>query len=113
PEVRRMDSQDQSHVVARVLERALVVTEMRLVRRPDLDEARARLSHDVGDPEAPADLDELTERDDDASPRGEGGEGDERRRGVVVDDGRRGRAGHLAEESGDRLLAAVALARGA
>ena len=49
-------------------DRALVVGGARAVRRPDLDEPRARAREHVGDAEAVADLDQLAARDD--APRG-------------------------------------------
>ena len=60
-EVRLVDAQQQRRLGA---DRPLVVGGARAVRRPDLDEPRARAGEDVGDPEPVADLDQLAARDD-------------------------------------------------
>ena len=57
PKVRLMHPQDHRRLGA---ERALVVRHARTVRRPDFDESRARAHEHVGDPEAVADLDQLS-----------------------------------------------------
>jgi len=46
-------------------ERALEISQVDLIGRPDLDEGRAAARQDVGQPEAAADLDELVARNDD------------------------------------------------
>ena len=62
-----------ARMIAPVLlaERPRVVGQARAVGRADLDEARARRAHDVGDAERAADLHQLTARDDDLAPAGE------------------------------------------
>ncbi len=69
-------------------DRALVVGGARAVRRPDLDEARARAREHIRDAEAVADLDQLAARDDDLAALRERGEREQDGRGVVVDDER-------------------------
>ncbi len=81
-----MDAQDQRRVGP---DRALVVRGARPVRRPDLDEPRARAHEDVRDPKAVPDLDELAARDDHLATLGQSREGEEHGGGVVVDDERR------------------------
>ena len=73
-EVRLMHAQEQGGVGA---DRRLVVGRARAIRRPDLDEARARARKDVRDAEPVADLDQLAPRDDDLAtlPRAQRGRG--------------------------------------
>ena len=97
-----MDPEDRSGVRR---QRALVVRGTRPVRRPDLDESRSRAGEDVRDPEAVADLDQLAARDDDLATLGERGQREEDRRGVVVHDERRVRAGEPREEPSQMVLA--------
>ena len=106
-EVRLVDAQEQRRLRA---DRALVVGGARPVRRPDLDEPRARAREDVGDAEAVADLDQLAARDDDLAALGERGEREQHRGGVVVDDERRLGAGQPAQDRGHVILARAALA---
>ena len=94
-EVRLVDAQEKRRLRA---DRVLVVGGARAVRRPDLDEPRARAREDVGDPEAVADLDQLAAGDDDLASLRERGEREQHRAGVVVDDERRLRAGQPAED---------------
>ena len=84
-EVRLVHAQEQRRLGP---DRPLVVGRARAVRRPDLDEPRARAREHVGDPEAVADLDQLAARDDDLAPFGERRQREQQRRGVVVDDER-------------------------
>ena len=74
--------------------------------------AAHRRSHDLGDAEAVADLDELSARDDDLAPAGERGEREHERRSAVVDADRRLGAGQLADERGHVILARAARTRG-
>ena len=92
-------------------DRALVVRRARAVRRPDLDEARARAREHVGDAEAVADLDQLAARDDDLAALRERGEREQHRRRVVVDDERGLGAGQPAQDRRDVVLARAARAR--
>ena len=91
-------------------DRALVVGRARAVRRPDLDEPRARAGEDVGDAEAVADLDQLAARDDDLAALRERGEREQHGGGVVVDDERGLGAGQPPEELREVILARAALA---
>ena len=91
-------------------DRPLVVDRARAVRRPHLDQARARAHQHVRDPEAVADLDELTARDDHLTPFGERGEREQHRRRVVVDDERRFGSGQASEQAREMILARSALA---
>ena len=81
-----MDAQDQCRVRP---DRVLVVRSARPVRRPDLDEPRARAGEDVRDSKAVPDLDELAARDDDLPALGESRERKKDGGRVVVDDERR------------------------
>ena len=84
-EVRRVDPKHQPRPA--VLEGRLEVACPRPVRRPDLDQLRARAPHDLRDPDATADLDELAAAHGHAAPpRQADGERDGRR--VVGDDQR-------------------------
>ena len=85
-EVRLVDAEEQRRLGP---DRPVVVGRARSVRRPDLDEPRARAGEHVRDPEAVADLDQLPARDDDLAALGQRGEGEQDRGGVVVDDDRR------------------------
>src|SRR6185369_1369382 len=69
-------------------EGALVVGEVRAVRRADLAEARATLSHYFVHAEAAADLHQLAAREDRVAPVGDRVEGEHERRRAVVDDER-------------------------
>jgi hypothetical protein len=60
----------------------------RPVRRPDLDEARARADEHLGDTEPVPDLDQLTARDDDLAPLGERREREQNGSSVVDEDRR-------------------------
>ncbi len=91
-----------------LVDRVLVVLEVRAVRGADLAEDRAGLLHHVGDAVRAADLDQLSARHDDLAPPGERREHDHRGRRVVVHDGR----GLGARQSSQQLLD-VPLARGA
>ena len=93
-----------------VADRALVVLEPRAVRRADLDEAGSGAREHLGNPEAVADLDELTARDDNVAPFRERGNGEEDGGGVVVDDQRRLCAGEVAKQRCDVVLARAARA---
>ena len=75
-EVRLVDAQEERGLRP---DRALVVGGARAVRRPDLDEPRARAGEHVGDAEAVADLDQLAARDDDLAALGERGEREQHR----------------------------------
>src|SRR3989304_4922006 len=80
-EVRLVPAQENGRPLR---DRALVVGEPRAVRRPHLDEGRARAREHVRDAEAVADLDELAARDDHlAAPGAGGGGGGGGGRGVV------------------------------
>ena len=76
-----MDAKDRAGARG---DRAGVVARVGPIRRPDLDQFRARASQDVGDAEATTDLDELTARDDDLLARRERGERKQDGGGVVV-----------------------------
>ena len=90
---------------------ALVVGGARAVRRPDLDEPRARAREHVRDAEAVADLDQLAARDEHLAALRERGEREQDRGGVVVDDERRLGAGQPPQDRGDVVLARAARAR--
>ena len=90
-------------------DRLLVVRRARAVRRPDLDEPRARAREHVGDAEAVADLDQLAARDDHLASLRERREREQHRGGVVVDDERRLRAGQPPQDRGDVILPRSAL----
>src|SRR6266567_2378977 len=64
-EVRLVDAEDDGSLRP---DRALVVGRARPVRRSDLDETRPGARQDFRDPEAVADLDQLTAGDDDLPP---------------------------------------------
>ena len=97
PEVRLVHAQDHGRLGA---DRALVVRRPGAVRRPDLDEPRARAGEHVGDPEAVADLDQLAARDEHLAALGERGEGEHHGGGVVVDDERSLGAGDPLQQRG-------------
>ena len=86
-------------------DRAVVVGRAGAVRRPHLDQARARAGEHVRDPEAVADLDQLPARDDDLAALGERGEGEQHRGGVVVDDDRGLGAGEPPQQRCEVILA--------
>ena len=92
-------------------DRVLVVGGARPVRRPHLDEPRARAREHVGDPEAVADLDQLAARDEHLAALGERSEREQHGRGVVVDDERGLGAGQPAEDRREVILPRAALAR--
>ena len=95
PEVGRVHAEDEGGAIA---DGRRVVGGPRLVGRADLAQHRARLRHDVGHPEAAADLHELAARHDHFAPGGERRQHQQRGRRVVVhDDGRLG-AGEMAEQ---------------
>ena len=108
-EVRLVDAQEQRRLRP---DRALVVGRARSVRRPDLDEPRARAGEHVRDPEAVADLDQLAARDDDLAALRERGEREQHRGRVVVDDDRRLGAGEPAQQRRQVILARAAGAGG-
>ena len=97
PEVARVYAEDRRGDAGAVGERRLVVGEAGAVGGADLDELGAGAGADVGHAEAAADLDELAARDEHPAPGGERAEGEQRRRGVVVDDERRLGARELGE----------------
>ena len=92
-EVRLVDAEQERGLRP---DRPLVVGCPRPVRRPDLDQPRARACEHVRDPEAVADLDQLASRDDDLAALRERGEREQHRGGVVVDDDRGLGAGEAA-----------------
>ena len=75
-------------------DRRLVVGEGRAVRRPDLDKARAGGRQQVRQPEAVADLDELTPADDDVLALRQRRCSEDECRCAVVDDVHRLGVGH-------------------
>ena len=87
PDLREVGRVDPEHDRGPALgERAVEVGGARPVRRPDLDQARARPAHDLGDPHATADLDQLPARHRDAAAPGEPDRERERRRVVDRDE---------------------------
>ena len=90
-----MDLQDQGGVGGAG---CAVVAEAGAVRRPDLDEAGTGLGHDLGDPEAAADLHELAPGHEHLLPPGQRGEREQHGGGVVVDDEPGVGAARLGEE---------------
>src|SRR5206468_10317250 len=82
----------------RLAQRTRVVLEVRAIGGADLDQPRAALSHYLGDPEAPADLDELAARDDGVAAVGERVERENECRGAIVDHDRVAGAGELAQQ---------------
>ena len=105
-----MRAQDDAGALA---QRRRVVAQPRAVRGPDLDQARAGLSDDLGDAEAAADLDELPARDDDLAPRPRQRRGGQQHGGGAVVDREPGlRAGHLAQQTLDVRVARAPLAGG-
>ena len=109
-EVRRMRAQDRPGLLAAGRQRGLVVGAARAVRRAHLDEPRARGREDLGDPEAAADLDQLPARDDGVAAARERRARQQHRGGAVVDGDRRLRAGQLAQQLLDVVVARAALA---
>jgi hypothetical protein len=69
----------------RPVDHVLIIDEVSPVGRSDLLQHRAALSHDVGDAERSADLDQLTPRDKDSSTLGQRIEGEHQRAGRIVD----------------------------
>ena len=100
-EVRLVDPQERRSAVG---EGVLEVGEPRPVRRADLDEGCTGARQDVRDPEAVADLDQLSAGDDHLPALRQGGDGEQDGGGVVVDDDRRLRAGQLAQRGGEMVL---------
>ena len=100
-----MHAQEQRRLRA---DRAFVVGGARAVRRPDLDEPRARAREHVRDAEAVADLDQLAARDDHLAALGERCEREQHRGGVVVHDERGLGAGQAAQDPGQVILARAA-----
>ncbi len=111
PTVRKFDWCDAQQQRRLRPDRRLVVGRARAVRRPDLDEARARAREHVRDPEAVADLDQLAARDDDLAALGERGEREQHGGGVVVDDERVLGAGQPAEHRREVVVPRAARAR--
>jgi hypothetical protein len=91
-------------------DRRFVVGSTRAVRRPHLDQARARPRQHVRNPEPVADLDQLAARDEHLAVLGQRGEGQHHRRRVVVDDERGLRAGQAAQHAGEVGLTRAAAA---
>ncbi len=87
-----------------------IVLEMRAVGGADLDQPAAGASHDVGNAEGAANLDQLAARDDDLAASRQRVQRQEHGRGIVVDRGRRLGAG---EPRQPRHNVLVALAAGA
>src|SRR6266566_7695971 len=108
-EVRLVDAEDDGGLRS---DRALVVGRARPVRRSDLDETRPGARQDVRDPEAVADLDQLTAGDDDFPSLRERREREKDGGGVVVDDQRSLGAGQPAQDRRDVVLAGAAGAFG-
>ena len=92
-------------------DRALVVRHARAVRRPHLDEPGAGAGEHVRDAEAVTDLDQLAARDDHLTPLGQGGEREQHRGRVVVDDEGRFRPRQVAHVPGHVGLPRAAGAR--
>ena len=99
PEVAGMDPQDGGRLGA---DRALVVREARLVRRPDLTQPGTGDFEDLREPETAADLHELAARHDDLAAGGHRPQGQDRRAGIVVHDRGGLGADQLPQDAGDR-----------
>jgi hypothetical protein len=108
-EVGLVHAQEQRRLGA---DRPFVVGGAGPVRRPDLDEPRARAGEHVRDPEAVADLDQLAARDDHLAAFRERGEREQQRGRVVVDDDRRLRSREPAQQRRQVVLARAARAGG-
>ena len=91
-------------------DRGGVVLEMGAVGGADLDQPAAGAGHDVGDAEGAADLDELAARDDDLAAGGQRRQHQQHGGGVVVDRGRRLRAGQAMQPGRDVIVALAAAA---
>lgn len=85
-------------------DRRLVVLDARPVRRPHLAESGAGAGEHVGNPEAVADLDQLTAGDEHLAALRERGQRQQHGGGVVVDDERGLRPGQPAHERGEVIL---------
>ena len=99
--VRLVHTQNQCGLRA---ERALVVCDSSPVRGADLDEPCTRPGQHLRDPEAVADLDQLSAGDQYVAPFRERREGEHHGRRVVVDDERRFGTGDPAEQPGEMIL---------
>ena len=89
PVVGAVDVEDQRCVVAGGCDGSREVPATGAVGGADLDQVRPGLRHHVGDPEPAAALDQLAARDDRSAPLGECGQGQQHRRGTVIDHDRR------------------------
>src|SRR5262245_60437651 len=85
-------------------DRLLVVGHARSVRRSHLDQTSTRARENVRYPEPVADLDQLAPRDDDLPPFRQGGERQQDRGGVVVDDECGLGAGEAPEQRAEMIL---------
>ena len=110
PDDREVRAVDLEQEAGRRPDRRLVVARVGLVRGADLDEHAARQLQDLGEPERPADLDQLAARDHDLLVGRERGEAEHGRGGVVVDDHRVLGAGELAEQRAQVIVARAARA---
>src|SRR5215475_14957264 len=81
---------------------------MRAIGGADLDQAGAGPEHDLGQTERATDLDQLAARNDSVPASGEGIEHQEHSAGVVVDEASVLRAGELAQEPADMVVALAA-----
>ncbi len=106
-EVAAMDLQDDGAIR---FERASIVGEVRAIRRADFDEPRAAPFHDLGNAEAPADLDQLAARHDRRAAVGQRVERQHQCRRAVVHDQRVLGAGELAKQRCAMRVARPALA---
>ena len=84
--------------------RVLVVSDIGLVGRPHLNKGRATLPQHIGDTKSSPDLHRLSPRHDHFLAARNGGQAQENRRRVVVDDQRTLRARKLAEQLGHPTL---------
>ncbi len=89
-------------------DRVRVVAQVGAVGRADLAQLGAGTTHDVGDAEGAADLDQLAARHDDFLFRCERRQGQQHGRRIVVDDGRRFSARQFAEQTVDEIVAIAA-----
>ena len=101
PEVRLVNAQQHRRLRP---DRPLVIRGPGPVRRPDLDEPRARPRQHLGNPEAVADLDQLAAGNDDFASLGQGRERQQDSRRVVVHDQRGLRAGQPPQQPRDVIL---------
>ncbi len=83
----------------------LIVTRVRAVRSADFDQLAAGRLHDVGHAKRTADLDQLSARDDCLLARSQRFQRQQHRGRVVIDDGSGFRAGELAQQPFDNLIA--------